>query len=219
MKSTDTTHSQDAAASKHWIQKVGRLSAPLLLGQLLSKGLNFVVFYLITQYLGLEGFGVWVWSFSLVAVAAAAWSFGLQTWLAKTSAQITDDISIVPNLFKKVVIIRVCALMFVSLTGASWLLLIGLPSTTPEQPHLIIGTLIAIFIGFLFRTSSEVCGAYLRGQLLTWPDGVALFSARFAFVTLLFGWSLTTPMSLQSVGLCFCLSEAIAAIGDALYLF
>ena len=212
MNPTDTTNSNAATASKHWAQKVGRLSAPLLLGQLLSKGLNFVVFYLITQYLGLKGFGIWVWAFSLVAVAAAAWSFGLQTWLAKTSAQITNDVSTVPDLFRKIITVRLCALMVVSISGAAWLLLVGLPTHTPEKSQLILGTLIAVFIGFVFRTTSEICGAYLRGQLITWPDGVALFVARFAFVTLLIAWSFSSPMTLQSVGSCFCFSEAIAAI-------
>ena len=83
-----TQNTTDESAATPWFRKISLLSAPLLLGQLLSKGLNFVVFYLITQFLGLDGFGIWVWAFSLVAVAAAAWSFGLQTWLAKTSAKL-----------------------------------------------------------------------------------------------------------------------------------
>ena len=207
-----TQNTTDESAATPWFRKISLLSAPLLLGQLLSKGLNFVVFYLITQFLGLDGFGIWVWAFSLVAVAAAAWSFGLQTWLAKTSAKLSKDLTVLPDLFRKIILIRVGALVLVSLGALIWLFFVGVPTHTNTAMDTVWSALFAIFVGFLFRTSGELCRAYLRGQLKTWPDGMALFTTRLTFVVLLLVSSIENTISLQDVSVCFCLSEIVGAI-------
>ena len=200
------------SSGPNWLKQVSSLSFPLVSAQLVSKMLNFFAFFLLSRSLVLKVFGNWVWAFSLIALLASCWSFGLQVWLSKASARAQGHWTHLGDILRKAFSLRLLALLVVGLGGGIWWLTVGPPDNLKADPGLLELTLAGLFIGFIFRTTSELFGATLRGHLITWPDGAALFTARLVFVVLLFWGDSHTGLSLTRVALFFAISEACAGM-------
>ena len=111
------------------------------------------------------------------------------------------------------------ALVAVGTLGMAWLVTFGPPDHLKVSPHTLQITLLGLFVGFFFRTSSELLGATLRGHLITWPDGVVLFVARLVFVLLLVWGDSTTSLQINLVAVFFAISEACAAALNVVLFF
>ena len=153
--SSNPSEPSQASSGPNWLKQVSSLSLPLVSAQLLSKMLNFFAFFLLTRSLGLQDFGIWVWAFSLIALLASCWSFGLQVWLSKASAQAQGHWAHLGDVLRKVFSLRGLALVLVGLGGGLWWLTIGPPDNLKADPGLLQLTLAGLFVGFIFRTTSE----------------------------------------------------------------